>query len=316
MPVFLMVFDRGAVILILGEILFDVFPSYRRVGGAPFNFAFHLKQFGLPVRFVTRIGSDPEGRDLSAFLTRHGFSPRDVQRDLSHPTGRVDVTLDDRGVPTFSIARETAYDHLHYEPALSDALSSGVEMIYFGSLAQRHPQARKTICRVLDARAADVSCLYDVNLRPGCYTSDIIVSSLEHSDLVKLNGEELRVLGGIFGVEGGEEVLISFLMEEFDLRMLCVTRGEQGSELYTPQKCVRAPVHVPGRLVDTVGAGDAFAAMLALGYLREWAPEKIVTLAGEFAGEVCGIAGTLPEDPRFYDRFRQLMMNEEPHGSS
>ena len=124
------------MILALGEILFDIFPDYRRLGGAPFNFAFHLKQLGFPVRFVSRVGEDRNGKEIRAAVKAHGFNPADLQVDSRHATGTVAVSLNDTGVPTFDILPNVAYDHIDFTPAVGSLLED-CALIYFGTLIQR-----------------------------------------------------------------------------------------------------------------------------------------------------------------------------------
>jgi fructokinase len=139
------------MILALGEILFDVFPDYRRLGGAPFNFAFHLKQLGFPVRFVSRVGKDRNGKEIRAAVKAHGFSPADLQIDSRYATGTVAVSLNDTGVPTFDILPNVAYDYIDFTPAVGSLLED-CTLIYFGTLIQRTERGFKNLQNILSAR--------------------------------------------------------------------------------------------------------------------------------------------------------------------
>ena len=138
------------MVIVLGEILIDVFPDDRRIGGAPFNFAFHLKQMGVPVRFITRVGDDADGRQILARLRSAGFETADVQIDPHHPSGTVRVALDDDGVPRFTICEDVAYDHLDLTAAPT-ADRHAPRMIYFGSLVQRTDGGHRQVRGFLDS---------------------------------------------------------------------------------------------------------------------------------------------------------------------
>ena len=141
--------------IVIGEILFDIFPGYRRLGGAPFNVAFHLKHFGLPVRFISRVGSDPEGEEIREFVARKGFKLDDLQVDSEHPTGKVQVALDDKGVPQFDIVADAAYDHLEPDLTIFSATPDSIDMIYYGTLIQRSDAGYRTVQQMLAQRSPD-----------------------------------------------------------------------------------------------------------------------------------------------------------------
>ncbi len=288
-------------ILSFGEILFDLFPSGRRLGGAPFNFVRHLLAFGFPVRLVTRVGKDDPGREILAAL-RDFPGMGTVQLDPAHETGKVTVELDARGIPDFHIASDSAYDYILYDEPVREALRDGVGLIYFGTLARRHPVSDATLRRILaENRSATVFC--DVNLRQGFYTRDLITSSLAASHAVKLNDEELAVFRTLLKGSGSDESFIHFLMKRFHVEWFCLTRGAEGSELFHASG--RNSVgRLPGRrIVDTVGAGDAYASVLAAGILKGWSPESILERATIFSGAICEVRGAVPEDPGFYEPY-------------
>jgi len=299
------------MILSVGEILFDYFPQYRRMGGAPYNFAFHLKKFGFDVRFVSRVGMDGPGEEIRSAVEGHGFDPYDLQTDPERPTGAVDIILGDRGTPAFTIRENAAYDRLEVDARLRACLEEPPELIYFGSLIQRTEEGFETIRRILGGRPAGVKTLYDVNLRPGCYSGEIIERSLAEADIVKLNADELIEIAAVAGAGGDEQAVCLFLMKKYSVETLCVTDGPRGSRIYKNGAAFAVSASKDIRVADTVGAGDAFASVLAVGCMRGWEPEKTLRTAGAFAEAVCGIKGALPESAAFYEPFGELMKKED-----
>ncbi len=302
------------MILAIGEILFDMFPQGRRLGGAAFNFAYHIHRLDGPLRFVSRIGNDPEGHAIEKFLTAQHFPRHDLQRDPVHPTGRVRVTLDDQGSPRFEILTGAAYDFITTTPAIERFVAQDCRLIYFGSLIQRTAQGARTVRAILQQRGPRTKCLFDVNLRPDCYTDEILAASLRETDLLKLSQEELDVVAARQGLEGPTADRVAGLMERFDIEMVALTRGAQGSSLFAGSTRHDIEPLSGIAIKDTVGAGDAFAAMLAIGYLHGWPTARILSLADRFATAVCGIAGAVPTDARFYEPFQRVLVLENNNG--
>lgn len=295
------------MVLVIGEVLFDVFPDYRRMGGAPFNFAFHLHQLGLPVRFVSRIGTDAPGREVLAFFERRGLNGGDLQVDPDHETGQVQVTLDSAAVPTFHIRPDMAYDHIAADRHLESLLAAPPRLMYFGTLVQRTSHGFRTLQTLLKHRHPDTRTFCDINLRPGCYTREVIVASLRQADILKLNEEELGVIRDIVKGPVADKELISQLQTDFDIAVVAVTRGASGSDWYDRDThCRLAPPQV-ATVADTVGAGDAHAAMIALGFLRRWPPEKTLAAANRFAAAICSIQGALPETEALYTEINTII---------
>lgn len=299
------------MIIVIGEILMDIFPGYERLGGAPFNFAYHLERLGAPVCFVSRVGDDPAGRDILKCLDQRGFDTRHIQIDPDYPTGRVEVIPDDSGGHDFHIVEDVAYDRIEL-PDHPAELSGGdpVELIYFGTLAQRTPVAMNRFQRFLKNKNDNTIAFYDVNLRKNAYTREIIHASLRHADFLKLNHDELVLLGEMFAPEVDCEGLAGWFMAHYHIKDTAVTRGSSGSELITPEGRYASGAAEIGRLKDTVGAGDAYAAMLVIGHLNGWSPQRMLDTASRFAADVCTISGAVPSEVSFYDPYRQLIGRE------
>ena len=288
------------MVLVIGEVLFDVFPDYRRIGGAPFNFAFHLHRLGEPVRFVSRIGEDAPGREVLAFVERCGLSAGDLQLDPEHPTGQVRVSLDKAAVPTFDILPDMAYDHIEIDDKLQNLLAAAPRLIYFGTLAQRTPQGFRSLQNLLSRRHPQTRTFCDINLRPDSYNHQVVLASLRQADVLKLSFEELQVLRGIVGDQAEDRALIDRLRREFEIAVVVLTHGAAGSAWHSRDGSFRLAPPPLAEVADTVGAGDAHAAMTALGYLRQWPPAKTLAAANRLAAAVCTIQGALPESDAFY----------------
>ncbi|NOY53346.1 MAG: carbohydrate kinase [Deltaproteobacteria bacterium] len=287
------------MILSFGEILYDIFPAYERLGGAPFNFVFHLHSFGFDSRLVSRVGDDERGRAVEAFFLRNHITSDLLQRDPRHPSGTVRVRVDPAGVPDFTIVEDVAYDHIEAGDRLLRVLDEGPALIYFGTLAQRHPHSRSTLHAILD-RVGSALLLYDMNLRKNTFSREVIERSLAACHVVKLNDEELKICRGLLGGEENDDLFVKEMMERYRLEWVCLTRGAKGSALYHGDESFRTGSARVPVMVDTVGAGDAYTAILAMGILRGWAPELILDRAAEFAGAVCGLPGAVPDNGAFY----------------
>jgi fructokinase len=296
------------MIIVIGEILIDIFPEYERIGGAPFNVACHLQRLGWPVRFFTRVGEDRNGRKILSLLERCGFDTADVQRDAVHPTGTVRVTLDDAGVPQFDIRSDVAYDHLDLDghPRFANA---GVDatLVYFGTLLQRTDDGRRTVQHFLNRCCPSATRFCDINLRPPHVSDDAIVASLQQADLLKLSADELVDLQQRLGAPADVLSVLRWLMDRFAIHTAALTSGEQGSRLVDASGEYHVAAEPVPRVVDTVGAGDGYAAVLAAGMLKGLPWEGVMRQASDFAARLCGIAGAIPDNASFYDGLHPLM---------
>jgi fructokinase len=285
----------------LGEILWDLLPSGRRLGGAPANFAYCAHMLGNRAVVASRIGNDDLGIEVRNRLRQAGIGQDFLQVDPMHPTGTVNVELDSHGQPTYEITQGSAWDFMEWTETWQ-ALAHSADALCFGSLAQRSAQSRATIMEFLDATRADALRVFDVNLRQKFYSVDVIESSLQHANVLKLNHDELLVLGKLIGLNaaaGSDPELFTCreLITKFELRLACVTQGANGSLI-----CDRESVHRhPGFQVsvsDTVGAGDAFTAGLVHGLLRGQSLAELNDLANRMGAWVAANPGAMPPLPQ------------------
>ncbi len=295
------------MILAIGEILIDVFPHYSRIGGAPFNFAYHVKNLGMDVTLLTRVGDDTTGADIYSMLEKSGFDTGFVQIDQNHDTGRVIVTPDKKGGHEFDIRQNAAYDHIVF-PGDPAAISGGreVNLIYFGTLIQRSASGFNRLQTFLGNRDPGSKCFYDINLRRGNFRDEALLKSLEKTDILKLNKDELDYIRSMFHRDHADLTLARWIMQHFGIELVTLTKGADGSHIITADEQHHA--HVPDFYVaDTVGAGDAYAAVIAVGYLKGLPYNAIIKTATEFSAGICTIKGAIPEDPEFYEPFRKQL---------
>ncbi len=295
-------------IAVFGEALVDDFITEQVVGGAPFNVARSLAAFGAATLMVTRIGADKNGALLRNEFRRFGMSEAALQIDDREATGRV-VVERDAGGHRFIILPDQAYDYVETAPALTALAQSQPEVIYFGTMAQRHPQSRATLRAMLEASKAQR--YLDLNVREGQVTERIAHESLKLADIVKVNEDELQDLfkwythtqpgtGAADSPAMRDACLV--LMRTFGLRGLIVTLGARGAMYFEADGTVTAnhECHAPAHMVDTVGAGDAFSAVFMFGQSQGWPLTLTLARANAFAGAICGISGAVPADIGFY----------------
>lgn len=290
------------MILAIGEILFDTFPNYRRIGGAPFNFTFHLCKLGFDARIWSRVGEDNDGRAILDYMSDKGIDTSLVQKDKVNATGNVLISLDNAGNADYSILPGVAYDSLELTEEIGRAVEES-DFIYFGSLIQRTPLSFTTIHNALAKRKSWSLLMYDINIRKGCYSQMIITESLKKCDILKLNDGELKEISDMFFLKGSTDDRIRQIMENYDINMVSLTCGSGGSYLYSRDAgCCYAGPESGITIKDTVGAGDGYSAMLCAGLLRGWKPQKIVEKASLFASRICEIEGAIPEQESFYEK--------------
>ncbi|MGI4875766.1 MAG: carbohydrate kinase family protein [Janthinobacterium lividum] len=262
-------------IVCFGETLWDVLPTGKQPGGAPFNVAVHLHQLGQPVQLISRVGDDDLGAELLDFLAGRGVPTTYVQRGKTHLTGVVKANVDDANEVVYKIVQPVAWDYIQYDDALAE-LVAGAAMLVFGSLAARTPTTRDTLYRLLPHAKFKV---FDVNMRPPHYTRETVEYLLAHCDLVKMNHHELAEILGWFGRAADDEATaLAWLAAHFSLQAVCVTLGPDGAMLWTGGQLYRSP-GVAVEVKDTIGSGDAFLAAL----LTHWQAGATPDLCLRFA---------------------------------
>lgn len=283
------------VIAGIGELLWDIFPDGKRLGGAPLNFTCHAHQLGAEGYPVSCVGRDADGAEVRAALRSLGVDPAYVADDASHPTGTVQVHLDTDGIPSYEICEDVAWDVLPMTPALQ-ALAQRVDAVGFGSLGQRAPGSRDTIQAFLHAMRPDALKIFDVNLRQAFFSRDLLEASLVQANMVKLSDEEWSALAQVLELGSPGPALLSSLRQRYDLHLLAYTRGSRGSVLMTADETDSHDGY-PVEVVDSVGAGDAFTAALCMGWLRGHPLSQINENANRVAAFVCSQPGATPVLP-------------------
>lgn len=284
------------VIVGMGEALWDVLPEGKKIGGAPANFAYHVSQFGFDSRIVSAVGEDTDGTEIMDVFQKKALKTMIAR--VPYPTGTVQVTLDAVGVPCYDIKEAVAWDNIPFTDELK-SLALNTRAVCFGSLAQRSQVSRDTIKRFLDAMPdLDGNLkIFDVNLRQGFYTKEILCDSMSRCNVLKINDEELVVISRIFdypGIDLQDKCWI--LLAKYNLKMLILTCGTNGSYVFTPgvvsfQEKPRVAV------ADTVGAGDSFTAAFTSAVLAGKPVQEAHKLAVEVSAFVCTQSGAMPELP-------------------
>ena len=290
-------------VVLFGEVLADVFPDGSVLGGAPFNVARHLQAFGCEPVLLSRVGDDALGRQVLARMAGSGMQTQGVQRDTQHPTGQVKVHFEG-GRHRFEILDQQAYDFMDPSVAQRVKPPQTPALVYYGTLAQRHEASRHALTTLLHNTQA--LKFLDVNLRAPWYTEETLAYSLEMAQIVKLNDQELQELADLFGMSSGNPHGQAIeLMRRFDLAQLVVTCGAEGAwQMGANSQVVEADAcPLDNAVVDTVGAGDGFAAVYLLGTLRHWPVALTLARANVFAAALCGIRGAIPDDLNFYQPF-------------
>lgn len=287
---------QDTIVVGMGEALWDVLPDGKKIGGAPANFAFHVSQFGFGSRVVSAVGNDKLGEEiLSTFREKH---LEGIIEQVPYPTGTVQVEIDNAGVPSYDIREGVAWDNIPFTPAL-EALARRTQAVCWGSLAQRSVVSRNTIASFLEVMPSDGGRLkvFDVNLRQSFYTKEILCDSMRRCNVLKINDEELVTISRLFGYPGIDlQDKCWILLAKYDLRMLILTCGVNGSYIFTPGNV--SFVETPKVAVaDTVGAGDSFTATIVASLLSGKSVQEAHQLAVEVSAYVCTQNGAMPELP-------------------
>lgn len=295
--------ERKHILVGLGEILWDILPDGKRLGGAPANFAYHTQALGDEGVVVSRVGNDKYGREILEELDHLGLTQQYVEIDTEHPTGTVTVKLDKEGSPDYAIHEKVAWDYISVNCKFL-AVTKKADAVCFGSLCQRSEISRSAIRNFLSHTQPSCLRIFDVNFRQSFYQEDIVRSSLQLCNVLKLNHEELVILSEMFEVEGSESEILDLLLNRFNLYLIALTKGLEGSRLYAANKNSECRVETAIKIVDTVGAGDAFTAALAVGLLKGYDLDTINHQGNRVAGYVCTQSGATPAMPQEFKRYR------------
>ena len=278
-------------VLCVGEVLWDALPEGLFLGGAPFNVACHLRAAGTPVTMVSRVGRDRLGDEVLRRAARYGVGTDLIQVDDVLPTGFVRVDVDDAGNPTYEILEPAAWDAIAVTAPLL-AHAADARAIVFGTLAQRHAMSRATIRRLWDTEAL---MALDVNLRAPFEDREIVRRSLRRANVVKMSDEELQTIAGWFALEGDQQEMVGSLAETFACDVVCLTRGSGGAALWHDGNWTEHPGFTV-EVRDTVGAGDAFLAVLLAGLLAGGSDSAILQHANLIGAYVATQFGAVPSD--------------------
>lgn len=281
---------KKKVIVGIGEILWDMLPTGKALGGAPANFAYHAGRLGEEGWAVSAIGDDPLGHEILDIV--EGKKLNNLIALTDKPTGTVQVTLDDKGVPSYNIMEDVAWDNIPFTPEM-ESLARRADAVCFGSLVQRMG-SRDSVMEFLRATSPEALRVFDINLRQHYYSSEVIDASLKLSNILKINDEEIRIVADMFGLGADDTVACRSLAERYGLKLVILTKGAKGSEVITATESIPQEV---GKVdvVDTVGAGDSFTAAFVVAYLRGASLGEAQRLANERAAYVCSRKGAMPE---------------------
>ena len=280
----------------LGEVLWDVLPEGKKLGGAPANFAYHAGQFlGMNNTIaVSALGNDKLADETIEALKEHGLN--DLLPRVPYPTGTVQVQLDEQGIPTYDIKENVAWDNIPFDDDIAE-IARNCRAVCFGSLAQRNVVSRQTIQKFLDATPADCLKIFDINLRQQFYTQEVIRESLQRCNILKINDEELVLIGRMFGYPGLDiENKCWLILGKYNLDMLVLTCGTNGSYVFSPgQMSFQETPKVT--VADTVGAGDSFTGSFCAAILNGRPVAEAHKLAVEVSAYVCTQNGAMPVIP-------------------
>ena len=279
----------------LGEALWDCLPDGKKLGGAPANFAYHAGQFGFDTLAVSALGEDALGEETIAALEEHKLNylmPR-----IPYPTGTVQVTLDEQGIPTYNIREGVAWDNIPFTPEIEEVAKT-CQAVCFGSLAQRSVVSRETIGKFLDATPSDCVKIFDINLRQSFFTKEIIEASMRRCNILKINDEELVVVSRMFELPDlDEEKRCKQLIKDYNLDILVLTCGTNGSYVFTADESYYQPTPKV-EVADTVGAGDSFTGSFCAALLKGKSIPEAHELAVKVSAFVCTQNGAMPTLPK------------------
>ncbi len=285
-------------ILTVGEIIWDVYPDKKCIGGAPLNFAAHTALLGAEAAMVSAVGDDDLGDSATQYIKDFGVSTKYIKKS-EKTTGICDVTINESGVPSYSVRRDTAYDNIPLTDADTAQINAeGFDLFYFGTLIQRSPVSEGAVKKILEeCKFKEILC--DVNLRPDCYSRESVLTCLQNATVLKISDEEeplFRSLGIYNDEPKGNEEIAKALTSLFpNIKTVIITMGAEGSFAYQKEsgKCVLQPAKKV-KVASTVGAGDSFAAAFSVAYLSDKTLEEAMAAGAELSGFVCSRTEAVP----------------------
>ncbi len=285
----------------IGEILWDVLPSGKQLGGAPANFAYHTGQLDNRGVVISCIGKDEDGREILSTLDKKSIENSITISDR-YPTGLVTVHMDKKGIPSYTIHEQVAWDYLELNPTHL-SLAHTADVVCFGTLGQRNTVSANAIQNFLSETSSTCIKILDLNLRSPFYSVEIIVSLLNIATILKLNDDELIVVTKLLGFFGPETALLEQLQKTYSLDLIILTKGAEGSRLFDGSIGGTIMPGYPVEVVDTVGAGDSFTAAVATGLCHGMSLKEIHPFASKVAAFVCQHAGATPQLPKMESFF-------------
>ena len=284
------------IVVGMGEALFDCLPEGKKIGGAPANFAYHVSQCGFKSCVVSAVGNDEDGDEIMRIFNQRGLNTL-IER-VPFPTGTVQVTLDEKGIPSYEIKKGVAWDNIPFTEELKE-LAHNARAVCFGSLAQRNAVSHDTIVKFLEEMPEDNDTLkiFDINLRQSFYTPELLEESMGRCNILKINDEELELVSRMFGFHSiSQEDKCWLLLAKYGLKMLILTCGVEGSYVFIPGKMSFQPTPRVA-VADTVGAGDSFTGSFTAAILAGKSVEEAHKLAVEVSAFVCTQSGAMPVLP-------------------
>ncbi|MFL9831143.1 carbohydrate kinase [Flavobacterium sp. ST-87] len=289
-----------------GEVLWDVFPTHKKIGGAPLNVAVRLNSFGIQTTMISRVGVDENGSDIKEFIQDHQSDTQFIQEGADYKTGVVNVMINEKGNASYDIMYPSAWDKIQLTDEMIELVSKA-DAFVFGSLICRDEVSRTTLYALLDVAKYKI---LDANLRAPYYTTEVLIELMSKADFIKLNDDELREISReLDSPYNSFEQNIKFIAEKTKARHICVTKGEFGAVLYYDAKFYYNSGYFI-KVVDTVGAGDSFLASLTMKLLKGKSPQKALNYACAVGALVAGQEGANPEISDV--EIRKFMMLKEP----
>jgi fructokinase len=288
--------NRKFLVVGLGEILWDMLPGGKQLGGAPTNFAYHSHVLGVEGVVASCVGQDELGKEIIESLTGLGLSTDYIAIDGARPTGTVTVEVDSEGKPEYTIHEDAAWDFIPSSPELLE-LAAQADAVCFGTLSQRSATSQETVRQFLDATNSGCIRVYDINLRQHYYSKEIIDDMLKRAEVLKLNDDELPVVASLLGIAGDDNAVLGSILKRYGLLLIVLTMGGDGSLLFADGEISTCQIFNPVEIADTVGAGDAFTAAVTTGLLHGKKLDEINKFANRLAGFVCTQNGATPKVP-------------------